>query len=207
MYALSNWGEKDPIIEAANVLKHSKDKADWSTSKKLTPKKRCFAQVVVRGKENEGTKLWEFGTQVEEQLLRLFNDEDYGDISDIETGRDLTVEGFPATFPGKDGKDVSFIKPTITPRVKSTPLADSPELVKSLMETQNDPLGLYKKWSFDELFDFVQEWLKPSKSEEEQTEVTTEDSGELPDDEETVVEDKPKRSKRDEVDRMFSNKK
>lgn len=92
MYSLINWGEKDPIVEFAKQLKQTNDKDNWKLSKKLEPKMRVFAPVIVRGEEEKGVRLWEFGKEIYMQLLGIADDEDYGDYTDINEGRDFTVE-------------------------------------------------------------------------------------------------------------------
>ena len=54
----SNWGEKDPINEFIQMLKKQNNKEKWLLSKTLEPKTRVFLPIVVRGKEDEGVKLW-----------------------------------------------------------------------------------------------------------------------------------------------------
>ena len=56
-----NFGEKDPIVEFAKQLRNTSDKENWRLAKKLDPKMRVFAPVIVRGEEDQGVKLWQFG--------------------------------------------------------------------------------------------------------------------------------------------------
>ena len=64
MASPSNWGEKDPIMEFAKQLRGTSDRENWRLAKKLDPKTRIFAPVVIRGQEDEGVKLWQFGKEV-----------------------------------------------------------------------------------------------------------------------------------------------
>ena len=82
MISLVNFDEKDPIVEFAKQLKQTSDKENWSTAKKLEPKMRVFAPVIVRGEEDKGVRLWEFGKQVYMELLSIAEDEDVGDYTD-----------------------------------------------------------------------------------------------------------------------------
>ena len=43
MLALTNWGEKDPIVEFSKQLYKSEDKDDQSLARKLSPRVRVFA--------------------------------------------------------------------------------------------------------------------------------------------------------------------
>ncbi len=40
---------------------------------------RVFAPVIVRGEEDKGVRMWEFGKEIYMQLLGIADDEDYGD--------------------------------------------------------------------------------------------------------------------------------
>jgi len=94
-------------------------------------------------------------------------DEDYGDITDIAQGRDITVEVIPAAETGK-------MYNTTTVRVKpvQTPLADSAEKVESFLENQKNVTELFNKYSFDEMKESLQKYLAPSE-ETETVEATT----------------------------------
>jgi hypothetical protein len=64
-----NWGEKDPIAEFAKQLRGTNDKENWRLAKKLDPKTRIYAPVIVRGEEQLGVRWWGFGMQVWKQIV------------------------------------------------------------------------------------------------------------------------------------------
>ena len=66
-----NFGEKDPIVEFAKQLRNTSDKENWRLAKKLDPKMRVFAPIIVRGEEHEGVKLWQFGKNTYLDFLSL----------------------------------------------------------------------------------------------------------------------------------------
>jgi len=101
MLALSNFDESDPILEFASQLRKTNDPDNVALAKKLFPKMRILAPVLVRGEEDKGVRFWEFGKMVYQELLGVMMDEDYGDITDIAAGRDITVEVIPAKETGK----------------------------------------------------------------------------------------------------------
>jgi hypothetical protein len=70
-----NWGEKDPIAEFAKQLRGTNDKENWRLAKKLDPKNRVFAPVIVRGEESEGVQMWEFGKEIYEAFLHEEDEE------------------------------------------------------------------------------------------------------------------------------------
>ena len=56
-----NFGEKDPIYLFAQKLREEYNKENYVLAKKLDAKTRIFAPVVVRGEEDKGVRLWQFG--------------------------------------------------------------------------------------------------------------------------------------------------
>ena len=58
MIALTNFEESDPIMEFATQLRKTGEKENVDLAKKLFPKLRVFAPVVVRGEEDKGFRFW-----------------------------------------------------------------------------------------------------------------------------------------------------
>ena len=186
MIALSNFDESDPILEFATQLKKSGDKENMEMAKKLYPKFRVFAPVLVRGEEDKGVRFYEFGKMVYQELLGVMADEDYGDITDIQKGRDITVEVIPAAETGK-----MFNTTTVRVKPNQTPLSDDAKLAESLLENQKDLVTLFKKYTFEEMKGELQSYLKPAE----------EDGGK-----ETEVKEAPSKMKKDidsKLDELF----
>lgn len=158
MMALSNFGEKDPIVEFAQQLRKTSDKENWSLAKKLEPKMRVFAPVIVRGEEDKGVRLWEFGKQVYMDLLSIAEDEDVGDYTDPISGRDITVE-----TAGKETTGLMYNTSTVRVRTKSTPLSEDSNKVKQWLEEQPDPLTQFKRYSYDEMKESLLKHLNPEE--------------------------------------------
>jgi hypothetical protein len=161
----ASFGRPDPIVEFADKLKRMGDKEDWKAAKAMEPKLRTFVPVIVRGQENEGVKFWGFGKTVYQEILGYIADPDYGDITDPNAGRDLTVEYISA-------EDAGTSYPTTTLRVKpnQTPLAEGGDIAKFL-ENQTEITELYSELSYAELKNVLEGWLNPSAtSDEEETE-------------------------------------
>jgi len=192
IYALTNWNEKDPIVEFAKSLRSSNDKENWKLAKKLDPKMRVFAPVIVRGEEDKGVRLWEFGKEIYMQLLGIAEDEDYGDFTDINEGRDFTVEAVMGDIGGRQG-----IKCSIRVKPKTSPLGDNKTTIKSWLTEQPSVLELQKQMTFEDLKGVLAKFLNPDLEEEEteeEVEATTPSpasKGDLPwekdEDEEDVV--------------------
>jgi hypothetical protein len=200
IFALTNWGEKDPIVEFASQLRKTNDKENWSLAKKLDPKLRVYAPVIVRGEEEKGVRLWEFGKEIYLQLLGIAEDEDYGDYTDINEGRDFTVDAVKGDVGGRQG-----IKCSIRIKPKTTALiADASQIQKFLTEQPN-VLEIQRKMDFDALKEVLQNWLSPEDAGDEVEEVDDE-----------VIEEKaptknyavktpmaPKANKADQFDSLF----
>jgi hypothetical protein len=152
-----SFGRPDPIVEFAEKLKRTGDTDDWKAGKKMEPKLRTFAPVIVRGKENEGVKFWGFGKTVYQDILGYIADPDYGDITDPHTGRDIVLEVTSA-------EESNAAYPTTTIRVKpaTSKILDDPQAVTDLLNGQKEITELYSELSYDELKGVLENWLNPS---------------------------------------------
>ena len=157
-----NWGEKDPIAEFAKQLRGTNDRENWRLAKKLDPKTRIFAPVIVRGEESDGVKMWEFGKEIYEAFLQMAADEEVGDFTDIMTGRDIKLNTV-----GPDVTGTPYNKTTISPSMKTTSLSNSKDEVSSWLENQKNPKETYKPLPFDDIKKSLQEWLTPEGEEDE----------------------------------------
>ena len=175
-----SFGRPDPVQQFADKLKGSGDKDEWIQGKRIEPKMRTFAPVIVRGEESEGVKWWGFGKTVYQELLAIIADPDYGDISDVMTGRDIVVERQTAAEAGNQyGKTTIRVKPNQTALVEDANLSDN------LLKNQPNIVELYTEPSFDELKGHLQNFLNPSAAEEKTSEpemVSTQASSNVEDD-------------------------
>ena len=175
-----SFGRPDPVQQFADKLKGSGDKDEWIQGKRIEPKMRTFAPVIVRGEESEGVKWWGFGKTVYQELLGIIADPDYGDISDVMTGRDIVVERQTAAEAGNQyGKTTIRVKPNQTALVEDANLSDN------LLKNQPNIIELYTEPSFDELKGHLQNFLNPSAAEEKTSEpemVSTQASSNVEDD-------------------------
>jgi len=158
MISLQNFGEKDPIVEFANELRKASDQDSRDLAKKLSPKMRVFAPIVVRGEEDKGVRLWEFGKEVYMELLSIAEDEDVQDYTDPVTGRDLTIDTV-----GPDQSGRAYNKTSVRVRTKITPLSSNAQEVQEWLEKQPEPLAIFKKYTYDEMKEALLQWLNPSE--------------------------------------------
>jgi hypothetical protein len=154
-----SYGRPDPIVEFAEKLKKSGNKDDWKLGKKIEPKFRCYAPVIVRGQESQGVKFWAFGKQIYQELLGVIADPDYGDITDLMNGRDITIEHIAAE------KEGAF--PTYTVRVKpsQTPATADKDIAEMIVNKQKNITELFKESSYEEMTDVLGKWLNPETNE------------------------------------------
>ena len=206
--ALTNWGESDPIVDFAQKLRKSADKDDWTLANKISPKTRYFAPVIVRTEESSGIRLWEVGKLVNDQLMGIAADEDYGDFTDITDGRDFTVEAVEDVVAGRKG-----IKCTLRPKVKSTPISEDAELVNKALDEQPDILGINRKYSYDQLKDILQKWLSPEDETEAEAPIASKEEDDEEDDfikemnapiQPYSLDVKPKENAADKFDSLFN---
>ena len=158
-----NWGDKDPIAEFAKQLRGTNDKENWRLAKKLDPKTRIYAPVIVRGEESEGVQLWEFGKEIYEAFLQMAADEEVGDFTDIMSGRDIKL-----VTVGPDVTGTKYNKTTIAPSMKTSSLSKDEKEVTLWLEEQPNPKESYKPLPFDDIKAALQEWLTPEEEGEEE---------------------------------------
>ena len=112
-----NFNEADPLNDFVRQLFNEGTEESIKQAKNLMARQRFFSPVLVRGEEDQGVRLWGYGKTVYEQLLNLVLNPEYGDITDVETGTDLSLHyGKPA--------GASYPQTKLVPRRRSSPLCD-----------------------------------------------------------------------------------
>tara|TARA_Y100000034_G_scaffold132652_1_gene196152 strand:- start:368 stop:1153 length:786 start_codon:yes stop_codon:yes gene_type:complete len=152
------FGDPDPIQELITKLREEGTKESYELAKKLYPKMRTYAPVVVRGEEDKGVQIWGFGKMVYQTLLGLMLDEDYGDITDLVDGRDIKV--VCSKQPGK-----RWAMTEVRPRGKQTKLSDDHEQVKSWVSEIPNLDDMYTAKSYDELSKIINDWISDDDSD------------------------------------------
>ena len=196
-----NFGEKDPIALFAQKLREGEyNKENYVLAKKLDAKNRVFVPVIVRGEEDKGVRLWQFGKTVYEELLALAVDEEIGDYTDIVNGRDLTVETV-----GPESTGTPYNKSSVRVRLKTSPLSEDASLVEKWCNEQPNPKdGLFKRYSFDEMKSALEKWLSPEDESEDDVPAPIVES--KPSNNFSLDTSKAKQSKVDEFDSLFESK-
>jgi len=199
-----NFGDKDPIALFAGKLREGEyNKENYVLAKKLDAKNRTFVPVVIRGEEDKGVRLWQFGKQVYEELLALAVDDEIGDYTDIVNGRDITVETV-----GPESTGTPYNKSSVRVRLKTTPLSEDASLVEKWTSEQPNPTdGLFKRYSFDEMKSALEKWLSPEEDSEEVVAAPAAPSTPTSNNNFSLDTTKAKQNKADAFDSMFDESK
>lgn len=200
------FGKPDPVQEFVDKLKSTGDKEDWKTAVNLQAKSRTFVPIIVRGKEEEGVKFWGFGKTIYQELLKIIDDPDYGDITHPKTGRDITVEVTKTEKPW----------PEIMIRVKPNPseMTSSKEVLESIKEMPKCE-SMWTEPSYEELKTMLETYLSnedteqqevaPNVSEEEDPFAAAFDVSDIPSTKAPAAKTPIKESTTDdEFDKLFS---
>jgi hypothetical protein len=155
----NQFGDKDPIQELINTLREEGSKESYELCKKLYPKMRTYAPVIVRGEEDKGVQIWGFGKTVYQNLLGLMLDEDYGDITDPTTGRDIKV--LCSKQPGK-----KWAMTEVRPRGKQSHLSSDSDQAKGWLDNIPNLDDVYQCKSYDELSKIINDWLNDGDESE-----------------------------------------
>ena len=140
-----NYGDDCPICEFASQLwREGVDKNDESSkkvAKSLFVRQRFFSPVMVRGQqEAKSVRIWGYGKMAYENLLTLVLNPEYGDITDAETGTDLTL-----TYGKPPGGQYPVTK--LVPRRRSSSLCEemTPDKCAELLDSIPDFDGLFDR--------------------------------------------------------------
>lgn len=202
--ALTNWGEDDPVVDFTSKLRKTSEPENWRLAKKLSPKMRVFAPVIVRGEEDKGVRLFEFSKTLYMELLSIADDEDYGDFTDVAAGFDFVVNATKV-------QDRPGFSLSLRPKPKQTPLSKDANEVKDWMANQPNLLEERFKYTYDKLKEELQKFIEGEEGEE--GEIVSEASSDFDGDTTEVKDDKKNfslenqgkkaESKANEFDKMF----
>lgn len=155
-----NFGESDPLDDFIRQL--YKDGSDDSVkmAKNLSARQRFFSPVIVRGEESEGVRLWGYGKMAYKELLNLVLNPEYGDITDVNEGTDLTINyGKPA--------GAQFPQTTITPRRRPSAAAKTEDEIHSLLDQIPDYNTVFERKTPQEVQAMLDEFLLGEEDAEE----------------------------------------
>ena len=171
-----SFDRPDPVWEFSQELKQTGDREDWNAGVQIEPKGRFYVPILIRGRETEGVKFWGFGKTIYQELLKLMDDPDYGDITDPKVGRDLTIE---VTKTDKAYPDVA-----IRPKPDKSELSKSKEVLELIKETPRIET-LWNEPSYEDLKKLLANYL----ANESEQEGATEQSSNTVDDFKSALDD------------------
>lgn len=176
----SQFGKKDPIQELITKLREDGSDSARDLVKKLYPKLRTTAAVIVRGEEDKGVRLWTFGKMIYQDLLKIMLDEDYGDITDVTEGRDIKV-----SVTKQAGK--SYPDTKVSPRVTQTSLSKDKEQIAKWLSSVPRMTDYDEHLSVQEIEKQVNDWL--TSEADKSSDKSTEKSGDKSSSSESIEED------------------
>ena len=180
-----NFGERCPICDFASSLwreaADNNDEESKKLAKSLFVRTRYFSPVVVRGREDEGIKVYGYGKTAYELLLGYILDPEYGDVTDINEGTDITLTYTKPTKPG------AFPQTNLKMRRNTSPLVEDVDASSPLLDRMPDFDSLFERLSPEQIDAILDEQLASDGSAESRSSQTTKYGGE----------------KKDTVDRAF----
>jgi len=150
--APNQFGKPDPINDLIRKLYSSGKPDDRVLAKKLAPKMRCYAPVVVRGEEDKGVQVWAFGKLVYQRMLGFFLDEEVGDILSPTEGFDLKVS--ITKQPGKQFNDT-----TVDPARRPSKLHEDSKTMEQWLNSIPNIDDMYRLKSTQEIETVLNNWL------------------------------------------------
>jgi len=182
-----NFGDRCPVCDFASQLwregSDNNDEDSKSLAKKLFVRTRYFSPVVVRGREDEGVKVYGYGKQAYELLLGYILDPEYGDITDSHEGTDITLTYTKPTKPG------AYPQTNLKMRRNTSPLLEDGEAISPLLDKLPDFGNLFERQTPEQVDSILDEQLSGDGSAESRSSETTRN---------------PAKSGGSEVDRAFN---
>ena len=165
-----NFGEGCPICEFASSLWRegvdNNDEESKKLAKSLFVRTRYFSPVVIRGREDEGIKVYGYGKTAYELLLGYILDPEYGDITDADEGTDITLTYTKPTKPG------AFPQTNLKMRRNTSTLLDDPEAIPALLDHMPDFDSLWERLSSVQVDAILDEQLSNDGSAESRSHET-----------------------------------
>jgi len=159
-----NFGEGCPICEFASTLWKegvaTNDEESKKLAKSLFVRQRYFSPVVVRGREDEGIKMYGYGKKAYELLLGYILDPEYGDITDIQVGTDITLT---YTKPTKTG---AYPQTNLKMRRNTSTLLPDTEAIPALLDRMPDVDTLFERLNSEQVDAILDAQLSSDKSAE-----------------------------------------
>jgi hypothetical protein len=166
-----NFGERCSICEFASTLwregSDNNDEESKKLARSLFVRQRYFSPVVVRDREEDGIKVYGYGKQAYELLLGYILDPEYGDITDINEGTDITLT---YTKPTKAG---AFPQTNLKMRRNTSPLLSDTDAIPALLDRMPEFDSLFERLTPAQIDAILDEQLSTDSSAESRSSETT----------------------------------
>jgi len=183
-----NFGEQCPVCDFASQLWRegvdNNDEESKKLAKSLFVRTRYFSPVVVRGREDEGIKVYGYGKQAYELLLGYILDPEYGDITDSLDGTDITLTYTKPTHRG------AYPQTNLKMRRNTSNLLEDKEAIPALLERMPEFGSLFERLSPAQVDEILDSQLSSDKTAESRSSTLTKQYG-------------PADGNKSEVDRAF----
>ena len=153
-------GKPDPIYEFTETLRNSG--GDYDLVKKVEPKKRTYAPILVRGQEHSGIKFWGFGKTIYKELVQFLDDEDYGIYPDPYEGMDIKL-----TYTTREESNTNYPKTDIMIRPRQKPALDDVDRLDGMLEEQDNIVDLFDIPEYETLKEILQDFQASGFDEEQ----------------------------------------
>ena len=172
------FGLADPIHDLMIELRkeHQADKV-WNQMKELQVKESFYAPIIVRGKEDEGVKIWEMSQRVVQSIYEVLMADDWADeqLFDVHEGFDFTIT---ARDSGRTYKGYPIKEITPLPKRKASPALKTKAACDELVASVPNIGEMQQKYCMSEekLTVLLNNFLNPDEEDEsdEGTTVTAE---------------------------------
>lgn len=143
----TTWGKKEkcPVCEQVEILKNSNDKNDKALADSIRKKRRIYVNVIDREDEEEKPKVLSIGATIFKGLLEVICDPDYGDITDFENGRDITIT--------RKGQNLNT-EYSVLPKPRTSTTSDT-QTAEELDEAMTDLDTLFIRKTYEEIQDIL----------------------------------------------------
>jgi hypothetical protein len=162
-----NFGDRCPVCDfASNLWRDGVDNNDAESkklAKSLFARQRFFSPVIVRGEEDRGARVWGYGKTAYELLLGYILDPDYGDITDVDSGTDITLT---YTKPSKPG---AYPQTTLKPRRHTSPLLEDSEAIPGILDLIPDFDSIFDRTSTEDVESMLDAFLSDDESTEDRS--------------------------------------
>jgi len=165
-----NFGDNCPICEFASSLWKegvaTNDEESKKLAKSLFVRARFFSPVVLRGREEEGIKVYGYGKRAYELLLGYILDPEYGDITDIMEGTDISLTYTKPTAPG------AYPQTSLKMRRSTSSLLEDKDAIPALLDGMPDFDSLFERQTPEEIDAILDEQLSGDLSAESRSSET-----------------------------------